>query len=183
MDIRPIEHLTMEEAQRLITGYRSPARYQIHKTESDELTTFALELVTLETPYIKQYEPLDEETFQSFQRGLQQGVSLGVYDDDQMIGMALADMRPWNNSLWIWEFHIAPMHQGRGIGAQLMGAIIERSRAAGLRCIGCETQNTNVPAIRFYRRMGFTLDGLDLSLYTNDDWPDKEVALFMKRRL
>jgi hypothetical protein len=31
--------------------------------------------------------------------------------------------------------------------------------------------------------MGFTLDGIDLSLYTNEDWPDGEIALFMKRKL
>jgi hypothetical protein len=35
--------------------------------------------------------------------------------------------------------------------------------------------------MRFYRSMGFTLDGIDLSLYSNDDYPDGEVAIFMKR--
>jgi streptothricin acetyltransferase len=183
MDIRPIEHITLDEIQRLITGYTSPVRYQVHKTESDELTRFTLELITLETPYIKPYEAVDEESFQSFQRGVQQGSSLGVYEDEHLIGIALAEIRPWNKSLWVWEFHITPPYQGQGIGRRLMEALFERSRAAGLRCIGLETQNTNVPAIRFYRRMGFRLDGIDLSLYTNNDWPDGEIALFMKRKL
>ena len=49
----------------------------------------------------------------------------------------------------------------------------------GMRVIVCETQNTNVPAIRFYQRMGFTLDGIDLSFYETID----EVAFFMKRKV
>jgi ribosomal protein S18 acetylase RimI-like enzyme len=49
--------------------------------------------------------------------------------------------------------------------------------------IVCETQNTNVPAIRFYRALGFTVDGIDVSLYTNDDLARGEVALFLKKRL
>jgi ribosomal protein S18 acetylase RimI-like enzyme len=41
----------------------------------------------------------------------------------------------------------------------------------------CETQTTNVPAIDFYRRVGFKLEGIDLSYYSNEDWPDGEVAV------
>jgi ribosomal protein S18 acetylase RimI-like enzyme len=47
----------------------------------------------------------------------------------------------------------------------------------------CETQNTNAPAIAFYRRVGFELDGIDLSYYSNEDVTQGEVALFMKLRL
>jgi ribosomal protein S18 acetylase RimI-like enzyme len=47
----------------------------------------------------------------------------------------------------------------------------------------CETQNTNVPAITFYRRVGYEIDGVDLSYYTNRDMTDFEVAIFMKRKL
>jgi hypothetical protein len=31
--------------------------------------------------------------------------------------------------------------------------------------------------------MGFVLDGVDLSYYSNEDWPNGEIALFMKRKL
>lgn len=49
--------------------------------------------------------------------------------------------------------------------------------------INLETQNTNVNAIRFYRRSGFEIEGIDLSYYTNDDVEGGEVAIFMKRKL
>jgi hypothetical protein len=31
--------------------------------------------------------------------------------------------------------------------------------------------------------MGFVLEGIDLSLYRNSDYPDGEIAVFMKRKL
>lgn len=83
----------------------------------------------------------------------------------------------------MWEFHVAEGYRGQGIGRKLLDTLIEKGRSAGLRTIVCETQNVNVPAIHFYRKMGFILDGIDLSYYSNEDWPDGEVAVFMKRKL
>jgi len=53
----------------------------------------------------------------------------------------------------------------------------------GLRIIVWETQTTNVPAIRAARRLGFQLESIDISYYTNADYPAGEMAVFMKRRL
>jgi ribosomal protein S18 acetylase RimI-like enzyme len=65
-----------------------------------------------------------------------------------------------------------------------MERLVGSAKAAGLRIIVCETQSTNVPAIRFYRRVGFKMEGIDLSYYSNEDMaPEREVAVFMKRRL
>jgi ribosomal protein S18 acetylase RimI-like enzyme len=52
-----------------------------------------------------------------------------------------------------------------------------------VRCLGLETQTSNVPAIQFYRRMGFCIEGLDLSFYSNEDQERGEVAIFMKKPL
>jgi ribosomal protein S18 acetylase RimI-like enzyme len=88
----------------------------------------------------------------------------------------------WNSSLILHEFHIDPAYQRKGIGYRLMDALIAHTAASRqVRCIVAETQSTNVPAIQFYRRMGFVLDGIDLSYYTNDDVAHGEVAIFMKR--
>ena len=63
-----------------------------------------------------------------------------------------------------------------------MDQVAEVAKAEGLRILVCETQNTNVPAIVFYRSVGFEVGGVDLSYYTNRDVED-EVAVFMKRKL
>ena len=95
----------------------------------------------------------------------------------------MAEPRQWNKSLWVWEFHVAETYRRQGIGRQLMDALAQKGHAAGLRTIVCETQNTNVPAIRFYRSVGSNMEGVDLSYYSNDDFPDGEIAIFMKKRL
>ncbi|MBF8282898.1 MAG: putative GCN5-related N-acetyltransferase, partial [Anaerolineales bacterium] len=125
----------------------------------------------------------DAETLERYVRVLKEGLSFGAYEGHQLVGIALAEPRRWNQSLWVWEFHIAESFRGQGIGRKLMDTLAGKGQAVGLRTIVCETQNTNVPAIEFYRKVGFTMEGIDLSYYTNDDMLNGEVAIFMKRRL
>ena len=99
------------------------------------------------------------------------------------IGLAIADISHWNRTYRVHEFHTAPTHQRRGVGRQLIAALEARGRAAGLRTLLCETQNTNVPAIHFYQKMGFSLEGLELSHYRNADYPDGEIGVLLKKPL
>lgn len=64
-----------------------------------------------------------------------------------------------------------------------MEALADRARKADLRIMVCETQNTNVPAIEFYRKVSFEVEGIDLSYYSNNDVTNGEVAIFMKKKL
>jgi len=114
---------------------------------------------------------------------VQQGFSLGAYDGHQMVGIAIAEKVDWNRSLWVWEFGVAETHRRRGIGRRLMEALADEAKEAGLRIMVCETQNTNVPAIAFYRKVGFEIEGIDLSYYSNSDMTEGEVAIFVKRKL
>lgn len=180
IEVRPLLRLERAELEAVITGYMSPARYRVYREESDDAASFRLERVN--QPYVKRFD-LPDDSFDHYQTLLPQGLSLGAYDAGRMAGVALAERRDWNHSLFVHEFHVAEAYRGQGIGTRLMDALAQRARAAGLRVIVCETQTTNVPAVRFYRRAGFTLDGIDLSLYSSDDWPDGEVALYMKLKL
>jgi ribosomal protein S18 acetylase RimI-like enzyme len=64
-----------------------------------------------------------------------------------------------------------------------MECVAQKAERARFRTIVCETQNTNVIAIKVYRKLGFSLEGIDISYYSNHDYPDGEIAVFMKRRL
>lgn len=112
-----------------------------------------------------------------------QEYSLGAYDGDRLVGLVVCETHRWNQAVWIWELKVATTHRRRGIGQRLVEAVAERTAADGLRAVGLETQSTNVPAIDFYRAVGFELDGIDLSFYTNTDATDGEVAFFMRRKL
>ncbi len=111
------------------------------------------------------------------------GWSVGAYDGSALVGIALAEPRSWNRSVWVWELGVAPSCRRRGIATGLIRELARRASARGYRVIVCETQTTNAPAIAFYFRAGFHLEGVDLSYYTNHDVRRGAVAIFMKKRV
>jgi ribosomal protein S18 acetylase RimI-like enzyme len=182
IEIRTLKELRSEDLFRLNVGYTSQAKYVAVKSESPRKTTISLELINLDKPYVKRWET-EEEDIARGQRVVSHGLSLGAYEGEKMVGIALAEPHQWNRSLWVWEFHIAETHHRMGIGRRLMEELIQKTRLAGLRVLVCETQNTNMPAINFYRALGFEIDGIDLSYYTNEDMVQGEIAIFMKRKI
>jgi ribosomal protein S18 acetylase RimI-like enzyme len=185
LEIKPLTTFRPEEVARVMPGYTSEEKYLVTRTESDDASriTFDLQRVTLDQPYVKQWDHTDAETHQRYSEYITQGLSLGVYDDGVPVGIALAEKHLWNRSLWIWEFGVAASHRRQGIGRRLMDMLAESARANDLRRMFAETQNTNVPAIDFYRRIGFEFDAVNLSLYTDDLIAAGEVAIFMKQKL
>ena len=183
IEIRPLTQLTATDVKRIATGYLADGKYLIEYSDTEQETTFRLRFVALAQPYHKIYDHFDEEALSHYDQVLKEGCSLGAFADDQLVGFLLSEAQQWNHSLWVVEFHVAATHRRLGIGRQLMETAAAQAKQAGLRVIVCETQTTNVPAIRAYRKLGFRLEGVDLSYYTNQDYPDGEVAVFMKRRL
>lgn len=184
LEIRPLTHLDLERLRELMSGYVTTQRYAVQKQETDAVTTFTLTLQTLPQPYSKNYwDSLSEDDLHRYAALLAEGFSLGAYMQDEWVGVALAEAQPWNRVLNVWELHVHPRHRSAGIGRQLVDELAVCARAAGLRALAVETQNTNVAAVRFYRSVGFTIEGIDLSYYTNTDMEDGEVAIFLKRKL
>jgi len=181
LEIRSLTELSEASLRQIITGYVSHEKYTVSYASNEQNTTFSLQLVELEQPYVKHYDPGDE--IEVSQNALKAGWSIGAFDGGELLAIAIAEPQWWNNTLWIWEFHVAESHRRRGLGRQLMDRLAEKAAPAGLRTMRVETQTTNVPAIRFYRKAGFAIEGIDISLYTNQDYPDGEMAVFMKRRL
>ena len=180
IEIRPLTEFDSARFRELGSGYTSSATYLVRKNETDTQTTISLDLVELETPYVKKWESTNEQET-NYSRVVEQGLSLGVYEEDRLVGIAIAEKQEWNRTLWVWEFHIDMEYRQRGLGRQLMNRLEKVGKENGCRVMVCETQNTNVPAIRFYRSVGFEVGAVDLSYYTNRDVTDFEVAVFMKR--
>ena len=183
IEIKLLTQLDPDVLSQLMTGYTSNAKYQVTKAETEQQFTLTLELVTLTEPYRKRFEPADEEVLAHYNKLSTLGFSFAAYEGARCVGLALSEPRQWNRSLWVWELHVAETHRGRGVGRRLLEAVAAQARTAKFRTIVCETQNTNIPAIQFYRRMGFQIESVDISLYSNKDYPDGEIAVFMKKRL
>jgi len=177
-----LETIDWETLHRIMPGYTSTHKYAVSKSETEEQTVITLQLVELDAPYVCVWEE-DEAEMKRYQGYAAQGSSLGAYDEGKLVGLALTERRDWNRTLWVWEIGVEEEYRRQGIGRRLMDRLIDIAQAEGLRAISFETQNTNVPAIRFYRSVGCEIEAIDLSYYTNNDVTDGEVAIFMKRRV
>lgn len=182
IEIRPLKELDASRLHEIGAGYTSSEIYRVKKTEDDAHTAITMTLEKLEAPYEKRWG-VDHDMGSRYETMVHQGHSLGAYVGKKLVGIAIADVVSWNRTLWVWEFHIDPEYRGKGLGRRLMERLAEEGRSAHCRVMVCETQNTNVGAIRFYRRVGFEVGAIDLSYYTNRDCTDFEVAVFMKRFL
>jgi ribosomal protein S18 acetylase RimI-like enzyme len=167
----------------LASGYTTGEVYQVGHDDSEAAAVIRLTLTPLAAP--RRYTfPYSAEELAHYATLSDGPFALGAYDGDDWVGVAVGERRDWNGTLWVHEFHVHPDYQRRGIGRWLMDTLAERAAAAKLRALALETQNTNVPAIRFYRALGLAIEGIDVGYYTNDDLgPDGTVAVFMRRRL
>ncbi|MGD8456395.1 MAG: GNAT family N-acetyltransferase [Anaerolineales bacterium] len=180
-----IDKLTQFDRKRyreLTAGYTSPEKYLVWKTETEDETYFTMKLQPLDRPYVKRFGQ-DDDLEDYLEGAVKQGLSLGAFDGKRLVGIAISEEREWNNSLWVWDFHIDAEYQRKGVGTKLMDAVIDQAKEKDFRVVVCETQNTNVPAIRFYRKLGFVVDGIDLTYYPEKEIAAGEVAIFMKRHL
>jgi ribosomal protein S18 acetylase RimI-like enzyme len=181
--IQPLVRLDSTDLMRIVTTYVSEGVYRVSYRDSPTDTSFELHYVALSVPSTRTYDHFDPTTLQRYTQILHAGFSFGAYDDELLVGLIIAEPQEWNRSLSVWEFHVAPTHRRTGIGRQLMACAEDQARRSGLRAIVCETQNTNAAAIMVYRKLGFTIEGIDLSLYSNMDYPNGDIAVFLKRRL
>lgn len=183
IEIRPLAKFDAARFRQVASGYITNEIYRVKYQEDETQTVFNLTLEPLHEPKVFQF-PYSEDELDHYEQMVTGPFCLGAFDQDLLVAVALAEPQEWNKTLWVWEFHVAGTHRGKGIGRSLMEQLAAPAKNAGLRALICETQNTNVPAIRFYRAVGYRLEGVDVSYYTNEDMqPGRTVAVFMKRRL
>jgi GNAT superfamily N-acetyltransferase len=69
---------------------------------------------------------------------------------------AATDLRPGRRAWQLRGMAVEPALQGRGIGAQLLDAVVERCRAAGAEVVWADGRDS---ALGFYCRHGWTVEG------------------------
>lgn len=141
-------------------------------------SSFEFSLREKEQPYTKIWEtgPDDIERLNTI---VGQGHSFGVFFGDRLIGWAICDYRSWNKSLFIEHLLISEAFRGQNIGRLLIKNISRKARELQCRIVELETQNTNYPAIRFYRKAGFAITGINTKRYGDS----VETALLMSFEL
>lgn len=136
-----------------------------------------IELVerTLEKPLVKRYSI--GEVFAHWARW-----DTGwVADDGGVRGFATVEYEGWNGRINLWFLYIAPDWRGRGVARALIDRVEVHGREVGASHIWLETSSVNVPAVRAYERLGFSLCGADRTHY--GPYMPGEAAIFLAKSL
>jgi ribosomal protein S18 acetylase RimI-like enzyme len=152
--------------ERLDTSFVTDAMYDV----KSELRGFSLIERGISPPFRKKYSVGWSELTAA-------DAALVAVIDDRVIGVGSLRYQEWNRRAVISHLYVDMPVRGKSAGTRLVQEMRFRAIELGARSLFVETQNVNVPAIRFYRRNGFTLVGLDTSLYDLGD-AVSEVALF-----
>ena len=93
-------------------------------------------------------------------------VAPGAYVGD--IDMTFAQM---------FDIRVSPELRRSGIGAKLIPQAASFARQLGCKFLKIETQNTNVPACKFYAKQGCKLGNIDLYAYKAYSYAEHEVRI------
>lgn len=173
MEIKKLQKLTSNPS--LNWGHNGYNTDRIYTVSSIEFSG-SFEFVIKEKPlsYTKLWKT-NHEDLKDLNNIIEKGHSFGAYVDDNLIGWIICEPRVWNNSFYIENILVDEKYRRQGAGIFLIKNAIKEARHLNCRVIELETQNTNYPAIQFYRRMGFNITGINTRLYKNSE----EIALFM----
>lgn len=165
-----------------LDGYESGTSYRVARREEAGRIAVELEPFRRERPLIKRWEPFEEDR-KRFEAIVAEGNSYFLLEDSDPVGLFLLERYEWNNCLNIELIEVVRGRRGRGCGGLMLERIHGIAAAMGVRAIRLEAQTTNGDAIGFYRKHGYAIEGIDLSLYSNADLESQEVAVILKRKL
>ncbi|HMS64675.1 MAG TPA: GNAT family N-acetyltransferase [Ignavibacteria bacterium] len=181
-----ISKLTMLSMDDLLSmgnpAFEVKATYDVICQINEEEILFSLKYRESKNIFnVKTYSNSNEDKGRYYKL-IPEGNSFGAFDNEKLIGFVISEKRQWNNSLWIEMIQIAKSHRGKGIGTQLLNNLEAHAATQKYRIIDIETQNTNVPAINFYRKNGYEITGLNTALYDPKE-VDNEIAIYMAKNL
>lgn len=98
-----------------------------------------------------------------------------------LVGFVAWTHQSWNRRTELWHLYVSSAWRGQGLGRVLVDAVVTDARARAMRCVWLETSNVAYPAVQFYERLGFSLCGMDASLYDPAGPSGTETALYFAR--
>ncbi len=124
-------------------------------------------------PWVKDYDLRNDPATWADRFDVAHWGLLAARDGGRWVGSAVVarttpglDMlRDRGDTAALWDLRVRPESRRRGVGAALFAAVAGWAARQGSRTLLVETQNVNVPACRFYRRMGCELAGIDRFAY------------------
>jgi GNAT superfamily N-acetyltransferase len=99
-----------------------------------------------------------------------------------IVGFAAIEYEQWHSRLVLWHLYVVPERRREGIAGALLERVEAYGKKLGANRVWLETSNINVPGIEAYSRLGYSLCGLDTTLYDGLPYAD-EVAIYLAKQL
>ena len=145
--------------------------------------------VAVEEPWIKDYDAINSggpsrwaQRFDVTNWGLIMAQESGRLVGGAVVAFGTPDLHMLqgrSDLAALWDIRVHPETRSVGTGAKLFRAAETWARDRGCRSLKAETQNINVPACRFYQRMGCTLGAIDRFAYP--DLPNEVQLIWLKQ--
>jgi len=167
---------------RIASGFATEFVYRLERRKNGSRTFWTLREARLSHPFRKVYDNGDpEEWLASYAESVRADALrfVAARVDGQIRGLASWYQLSWNNSIWLIDIRSDQSARRRGVGTTLMRHVQDVARATRVRGISVESQINNYPALRFYEKNGFEVVGFNDHLYTNRDYEDQDVAVFL----
>jgi GNAT superfamily N-acetyltransferase len=125
----------------------------------------------VETPFLRDYNAIGHDTPSAWAKELDLS-NWGIFvamDGEQPIGGATVALdglvfpvrhMQRKDLAVLWDIRVHPDHQSRGVGTALFHHAADWARVQGCGQLGIETDSSNIPACKFYARMGCELGGI-----------------------
>ena len=185
--------LTEEPMAALAEYARVPIIFTVDRvldvaSRADRRNGFALSERSLEVPYEKDHDALAGEG--PLQWGRRLDLSRWAFFTarfaNRIVGGAtvafdtpgLAMLEGRRDLAVLWDLRIAPDTRRQGVGSALLQRVEAWAQLHGCRQVKIETQNTNVPACRFYERQGYRLQAIHRAAYP--EFPEEIQLLWYK---
>ena len=124
----------------------------------------ALGAVAREQEYIEMIEPPPLDKVSQFQADLiaKNGPVYYAVDGERVVGWC--DVFPFKNPRLAHRgglgMGLLPDYRGKGLGSQLLKAVLAHAARSGLEKVELNVYTTNLPAIALYEKFGFEREGL-----------------------
>lgn len=168
-------------------AFESDSFLDVERYEEGIETTFRLVEKAFDVPFVKEVGyRYDSDQLEQTRYRLQNPDStllLVAESAGRLIAVLEVEGEAWRNTALIWALFVDSAWRGRGLGHLLLERAESWAKESGYRAVVLETQSNNIPALRFYRRHGYHVAGLDTHFYQNSDIARHEVALFLYKEL
>lgn len=156
----------------LDTSFTTDMIYEVEKDPH----SFRLVPKILEIPITKKYK-IEFESEEKIWNKI-----IVAREKGDICGFLAYAYQDWNKRLSVWHFYVGPQQRRKGIGTLLMERLLQIAENCRAKTIWVETSNVNYPAIQMYQKLGFSICGLDTSLYSGTQCSD-EQAIYLSLEL